>query len=298
MAQQISTPTNTFGDGKNAPIIVIGMHRSGTSLITRTLESMGVFMGWRKQADEEALFFLNLNEWVMKCAQATWATPESIHDLLNHEGVRALVIERIKMQIASPRIISYMGWKNALLYRKMENLPMPYGWKDPRNVFTLPLWMEIFPRARVIHVSRHGVDIASSLRTREFKQIEKANLRNRRDKRQLRHWFRPMPIFMNSPGVLSLDYGLDLWTRYMSHSQQHMQELGTAGMDVKYESFLQEPLVELSRIAKFCGLSVEDEKLNHMVGNVKSDRAYAYLKNDELREFADRNRATLSDYGY
>lgn len=285
------------GSGKG-PIIVLGMHRSGTSMITRMLEGVGVFMGWRKQRDEEALFFFRLNEWVLECAQATWAMPEPISDLLSNDDVRAIVVERIRMQIASPWIVSYLGLMNALRYRRMENLPMPYGWKDPRNVLTLPVWMEIFPRARVIHVSRHGVDIAESLRAREFRQLERAGLRNKRDKRQFRHWFRPLPVVMNSPGVLSLDIGLRIWTEYMSRAQQHMVELGERGLEVKYESFLQEPAAELSRIAEFCGLSVEDEKLNHVTSMIRCDRAYAYLQSEELREFADANASTLSEYGY
>ena len=298
MTHQDSAQSITARGRNDAPIIVIGMHRSGTSMITRMLEGMGVFMGAQKQADQEALFFLHLNEWMLTCARATWATPNTIHDLLDNKELRALVIDRLNMQMASPRIINYLGWMNAIRYRKVENLPVPYGWKDPRNTFTLPIWMDIFPRARVIHVSRHGVDIASSLKTREIKQLEQAGLRNKRDKRQRRHWFRPIPVFLNAPGVLSLDTGLLLWTQYMSHAQRHMDKVGDRGLDVKYEDFLQDPITELSRIAKFCQLSVADENMKRIAGNVQSDRAYAYLKNDELRQFADQNHSTLSEYGY
>lgn len=266
--------------------------------MTRMLEGMGVFMGAQKQADQEALFFLQLNEWMLACARATWATPEPIHDLLNNQKLRDLVVERLKMQMQSPRIITYLGWIKALRYRKIENLPMPHGWKDPRNTFTLPIWMDIFPRARVIHVSRHGVDIASSLKTREIKQLDQAKQRNIRDKRQRRHWFRPIPVFLNAPGVLSLDTGLHLWTQYMAHAQQHMAQVGDRGLEIKYEDFLQEPVAELSRIVKFCELSVSEEQMKRIAGNVRSDRAYAYLKNDELHKFADQNQSVLSEYGY
>ena len=40
------------------PVIVIGMHRSGTSLLARLLRAGGVFMGaWRNNHDEAQFFF-------------------------------------------------------------------------------------------------------------------------------------------------------------------------------------------------------------------------------------------------
>ena len=69
-------------------------------------------------------------------------------------------------------------------------------------------------------------------------------------------------------------------------------------MEVKYENLLHDPVAELSRIAEFCELSVGTEALCRVAGNVRSDRAYAYMRSEELREFADANRSTLSEYGY
>lgn len=36
-------------------------------------------------------------------------------------------------------------------------LPAHWGWKDPRNVYTLGLWLIQFPNARVIHIIRSGI---------------------------------------------------------------------------------------------------------------------------------------------
>ena len=44
------------------PIIVIGMHRSGTTLLTRMMERCGVFWGTVKDEYNEATCFQSINE--------------------------------------------------------------------------------------------------------------------------------------------------------------------------------------------------------------------------------------------
>ncbi|MCS5697200.1 sulfotransferase [Desulfofundulus thermocisternus] len=38
------------------PIIIIGMHRSGTNMLTRMLEELGLFVGERKKATTRHCF--------------------------------------------------------------------------------------------------------------------------------------------------------------------------------------------------------------------------------------------------
>ena len=46
-----------FVAGGRPPIVIIGMHRSGTSIVTRMLEQLGLFVGKKKDMNHEALFF-------------------------------------------------------------------------------------------------------------------------------------------------------------------------------------------------------------------------------------------------
>lgn len=39
------------------PVIIIGMHRSGTSMISRMIEALGLFQGKEKDPNNEAFFF-------------------------------------------------------------------------------------------------------------------------------------------------------------------------------------------------------------------------------------------------
>jgi hypothetical protein len=59
---------------RTPPIIILGMHRSGTSMINGLLQRAGVFIGHRQlpSRQHEAVFFLRFNEWIFSQANATW----------------------------------------------------------------------------------------------------------------------------------------------------------------------------------------------------------------------------------
>ncbi len=45
-------------DSKVSLVIVIGMHRSGTGMISRLVEEMGLFVGTEKDGNNKSLFFI------------------------------------------------------------------------------------------------------------------------------------------------------------------------------------------------------------------------------------------------
>src|SRR5882762_1173779 len=132
-----------------SPIIVIGMHRSGTTLVTRMLEDLGLFVGATREGNEEASFFLAINRWLMFQSGAAWDYPEPIAYLLQHKEIRALARDYIvRYLMESPRVISFLGWRNYWRYGTLVELDCPWGWKNPLNTYTLPLWLDIFPEAK------------------------------------------------------------------------------------------------------------------------------------------------------
>jgi len=46
---------------ESSPIVVIGMHRSGTRVIVDVLDKLGVFMGADRQGDGESVTFMQIN---------------------------------------------------------------------------------------------------------------------------------------------------------------------------------------------------------------------------------------------
>ena len=77
--------------GQASPIVVIGMHRSGTRLVVDVLDKLGVFMGADRQGDAESITFMMINEWLFHQCGAFWSEPMSAHFMLSQpEAVEAL----------------------------------------------------------------------------------------------------------------------------------------------------------------------------------------------------------------
>ena len=47
------------------PVIIIGMHRSGTTMITDMLRRLGLFVGNDLEENSESMFFINHNDWLL-----------------------------------------------------------------------------------------------------------------------------------------------------------------------------------------------------------------------------------------
>ena len=269
-----------------SPLIVVGMHRSGTTMVTRLLEQAGLFMGKEKQGDDEALFFLRMNEWLQKSTGGEWDNPEYMSQLLGHAEYRALVTDYLRSALGSRHLVSYLGLAKYLRYRSLHKLDFPWGWKDPRNSYSLPMWLDIFPRAKILHIYRNGIDVAQSLRVRARQQLaDNATLHEVRKKRGL-YWFKHKNTpFTGSLRCLELDYAFQLWASYTETAIRNLEAASNPSFTVKYEDFLSDPLTWLTRIVEFCELETTDGQLAALAGQVRKDRAYAYKAEPELARF-------------
>jgi hypothetical protein len=279
------------------PVIFIGMHRSGTSMLGRLLEELGMFFGALKDENNEALFFQDLNEWLLSQCGGRWDNPAPFNEYFwrSDEVVKwtELYIRNI---LASPRSIQFLGARFAL--RGIGGLGMPWGWKDPRNTFTLPMWLRIFPNAKVVSIERNGVDVAQSLRAREIKILEDAPRFYK--KNRLAFFLRPRRSgFAHSPRCLVLEDGFSLWQEYTSQADAVMAQLPAArSLALRYEEVLNNPLKWLGETAAFCGLAVSRTQLENAVKNIRIDRAKAYEADVELTSFAAKHADALSARGY
>src|SRR5207302_9249377 len=106
----------------------------------------------------------------------------------------------------------------------MAALASPWGWKDPRNTFTLPMWLHIYPDAKLISIERHGVDVAESLRASEMSNLKGAAQRYERYP-ALSFLRQSEDSFVDSPRCLSLDGGFSLWSAYVSQARRMLKML-------------------------------------------------------------------------
>jgi len=279
------------------PVIIIGMHRSGTSILCRVLEALGLFVGQWKQWNNESPFFQIINEWLLRRCGATYKTPQPFRATLNAPEVRSATVNRLARLIQSPWVAAYLGWRRYRHYRGLNNLGIPWGWKDPRTTITLSLWLEVFPSAKIIHIFRHGVDVANSLLVRRRRWWNRVIAFC--EEIQLRSWRLPdRGASLHTRRLTTLMGGFTLWEEYMEETRAHVRNLGARAMEIKYEDFLVEPHGPLKTLVQFCGLQATDAAIERAIGKIRTQRAYAYRRNSQLKDFADEVQERLRAYGY
>lgn len=281
-----------------APVILIGMHRSGTSLLTRTLRQNGLFMGADTGRNDESKYFNRINEWLLRQSGASWERPEGLDDLTADAEIRPLLRDYIAGITRGPSAWGYLGWRRG--WRGLEGLREVWGWKDPRNSFTLPIWMELFPDAKVLHILRHGVDVAASLRTRRSRAM--VNSAERYRGRAGWYHFQPKAPktsgFGHQPRVGRLDGGLDLWLEYGLRARKHVTELGSQALELQYEQLLTRPGDVLPQVLDFCELAPSAAQTERAIAAFRPDRAFSYRNDPELSRFAANQAETLARLGY
>jgi hypothetical protein len=279
--------------------MIVGMHRSGTSLLTRVLQQQGLFMGVGATRNEEAAFTNACNAWLFRQASATWDRPESVDELLADEQVRPWLRDYLGGVANGPAAVRFLGPRRWWRYRGLDGLAEPWGWKDPRNTYTLPLWLDLFPQARVLHIVRHGVDVAASLRDRRERVVTARTTRYRRRRRLYgldptapkRRGFGPQPR------CRTLEGGLGLWEAYVARARDHVAALGERAAEISYERLLTDPEAELQRALAFCGLPAATG-VDASTSGVEPGRAHAWRRDPELCRFADAVSDRLAIYGY
>ncbi|MCD6375116.1 MAG: glycosyltransferase, partial [Caldisericaceae bacterium] len=144
-------------------LIISGMHRSGTSLLARALNQLGVYLGPQEKlipaAEDnpegfwEHIGFLKINEELLYNFGGAWdfipKFPENWQDL--------------------PELEPFYDRANGLI-SEFKDRPL-WGWKDPRNSLTLPFWKKLLPDAKLVFMIRHPLEVANSLNKRNFFSI-------------------------------------------------------------------------------------------------------------------------------
>jgi hypothetical protein len=262
------------------------------------MEDLGMFVGVQKECNNEAVFFKNLNEWVMAQCGARWDTPGATKYLLENEFVLPWIDSYLLNAMDGPRSVGFLGVRRYLKNRGITRIDEVWGWKDPRNTFTLPHWLRIFPEAKVLYIERHGVDVAQSLLLRNRKVFEYSTSKYSR-MRSLMSVFPKRGGFIGSPRCDSLAGGLSLWKEYTDYAECLMDGLSSDQVfRVRYEDLLKNPVSIIKPCAEFCGLDVSIGEINALASGINDNRAYSYLKQEELKRFALNNQAILSARGY
>lgn len=131
------------------PVIVLGMHHSGTSILAEILHRFGVFMQ-ANMHHHESKFFVDLNDRVIMGGGANWARNPIMpvaEVLAKREEARKRIAKHARLKYLDAGYDGESRW----------------GFKDPRTCVTLPLFAELYPDARYLHILRNENDVATSL---------------------------------------------------------------------------------------------------------------------------------------
>jgi hypothetical protein len=206
------------GQGATGGVLILGMHRSGTSSLTGSLQQRGLRLGkvrtsnpHNNKGNREHGMVIALNDEVLAASGGAWDSPPR--------------------QIAWNRRLARQ--RDRLLASLSRSPGAPWGFKDPRTVLTLPFWEQGLADYQAVGTFRHPLAVAQSLHARQGMAIEQG----------VRLWCdyntkllelckqKPFPLvcFDASPS----DYGLAV--------DRIANELGLVGPGAK-ESFFEESL--------------------------------------------------------
>jgi len=226
-------------------IVVLGMHRSGTSCITKGLEVLGVDLGDNlmsglKDNNEKGFFedleFNSINIDLLSCLGHDW---QSLYPISDTE--------------MNSSIVTKLQKKAVIFLNKKTSDKVILGLKDPRATRLLSFWISVFKksdvRASYIFAARNPVSIIKSLKKRDGIDLKKSTY---------------------------------LWLEHVIPSLNLLQKEET--VVVGYENLLINPAKQLKRIATFLALPQPNTELLGLFENEFLDINLQHEKYSELKE--------------
>ena len=245
---------------RNRPVTIAGTGGSGTRVVTQILRKSGFFMGNRCNEAEDS--------GPMEQVVLRWAKPFLLGDMDEEKKADLVAFFRF-----------HQG-------RHREGIPdkgMRWGWKNPRGLFLLPLYLEELSALRYIHMVRDGRDIAFSKnqgQTRDFRFLLS---------KDEQVWPEPLRC-------------IRLWAlanlAVTSFAQAHCPDQYHC---LRYEDLCEDTEATVARLLEFVGLPTEEWNLAECCGLVEDRGTIGRHKLQSVARveaLEDVGRAGLEFYGY
>ena len=127
-------------------ICILGMHRSGTSCLTGSLQSAGVSLGdchtwnpYNRRGNRENQGFVDLNDAVLASNGGSWDNPPD-------------AVRWSEEQLNTARKLL-----------SAESGSTVFAFKDPRTLLVLEGWKQVYPGIEFVGIFRHPNAVAASL---------------------------------------------------------------------------------------------------------------------------------------
>lgn len=237
----------------NAPVLIVGAHRSGTSATARALQMLGLEIGASLNQHFEPSGLVGFHDGLLYQAGSAWYRPDPYLSWAGTEagaGFAAAAVEKLGPR-ALRRRLGYRGGLPDFLFRMRRRLGRPWGWKEPRTTLFVPAWLKLFPHARVLHVTRDPVDAGLSLWARELRRREEG---------------RPPLRELEDPS-----YCVDLTLRYRERGAA-AEGVARHYLRIGFEEIQEAPVDRLRVIARFAGLAASADRLALAAGTIRPER--------------------------
>ena len=241
-----------MSNNKIAPILLSGMHRSGTSMVTDILNKCGLIIGNKLDSNNESLFFQRINIWMMSLLGSSWDNPK-IFDEIN-EDIKQDIVLQLEKLVRSRANTLYFGWSSIIKKGSFNGISEPWGWKDPRNTFTENIWREIFPELKTIHIIRHPIDISASLLSRQTKEIELDIKRKKKTSNVIKALLSISHTNYNASMILNSHN--DCFNLIELYYDQIVNNQSGQSLVIRFEDILSNPKLEVMSLLEYCKIHV------------------------------------------
>jgi hypothetical protein len=216
-------------------VVLLGMHRSGTSVTMNVLNALGVPLSddlmpateFNLKGYFESLEISKVHDDILKLFGMLWSSSTITRPFPTNWW-------------RLPEVAPFKAKLIDIVRREYEKAGAIWGFKDPRTARLLPLWFEIIEELdldpKYVLVTRHPTDVARSLHSREG-------------------------ITQMHAELLWLEHNIDA----LVHTRGKLNAL------VEYKRWFEEPIEQASYLIEQIGLERPDDLKEIVAGIVSSD---------------------------
>lgn len=246
------------------PVLIIGAHRSGTTATARALRLLGLQIGQRLDSHDEPRELQRLHEQYLRRVGASWHDPAPfLNSVQSAEGAQNCVKYLSENLDADLSVFGYRKNFSGLWLKTRLRFGWPWGWKEPRTTLFARCWLELFPQARILHIVRNPLAVATSIQKRELEFQAKGDAPSGR--------VQDFPRCLNL-AITYVEAGEDL-ARDTPYYRR-----------IRFEDIQADPTRELTLAAQFCELQFSSEEMKGAAATIRSDRPDALKNISNARE--------------
>jgi len=269
------------------PLVISGTGGSGTRVLAKAALDAGCYLGDTVNIALDCTAFTSMwgrpfSPEVLRRVSGRMMRPDELFgaSLPRYVARGTHPLSESERSVLVDDLLRRLAW----LLRNRPSPDAPWGWKFPGSIHYLPLFDEVFPRMRFIHLVRDGRDMAFSKNQIQLRGYGRLFIGSDADEL-------PEPV-----------RSALLWNRMnMDAARYGRAAMGERYLVVRFEDLCADPAQELSRVWRFMGFpaAVSPEVAARSVSYRGQLGRWRQHPDQELvREVSARAEEGLRTFGY